>query len=548
MSPSLLLLLRLSYRARLRRHWRSLTSPRHAALAGVSLVVLLMALSMPIVLTLTDAYQGWRIDPELVREGVAMLLLLFFGVNLLSQGAAGVGALSFEPSEIDLLFPAPYARRELLAYKLIANTSGLCFNALALALMAYPFVPHATFAFAGGLLALWFIDLAPTAAALASATVGERTCKRAARWGILVVLAGTVFGLWQRWTQTADAELGQRFLELRACWQWQTLLAPFALFSGAMTAPRLFPEAVMGCGMGLLLDLALIGLIVRLDATYLETALRNSQRIQRQRLRQGAGGWEHAHSRVAGVSWRLPMFPYWEGAGPIFWRQSVSSLRRCRFGLLGLAFAGIFGMLFFIRGHEHRPPPLPLALLLGFYLTGVLCFVTCHDFRRDLDHLEGLKTLPIPASAIAAGELLTPVVVSTATLWIYLAGLMLCFYGPRWDLWLTAGLALSYHVFSAAFTNLAFLLYPVRPHGPHAKGLVQVGRELLLFSAQATLFVLAMALAFGAGAGVYFGCGKSVVLFWLTVWGALTAMSLALIPALGRAFERFDASRDMPAP
>jgi hypothetical protein len=365
---------------------------------------------------------------------------------------------------------------------------------------------------------------------------------------VLVGVAVTALGLWRGWTQTADAEIGQRFLDMRACWQWQTLLAPFTLFSRAMTAPRLFPEAAVGCGLGLLLDLAFILLIVRLDSSYVEAALLNSQRIHRQQLRQLSRRVGHRARRRAGGCFPEAAHVFLTGRARarFFWRQLVSSLRRSRFGLLGLGFAAIFGIQFFLQYHEHKPPPLPLALLLGFYFTGLLSFVTCHDFRRDLDHLEGLKTLPLPAGAIVAGELLTPVAVSTAALWTYLGGLMVCFYGPQADLWLTAIMGLSFHIFSAAFSNLALLLYPVRPHGPHPKGLVQMGRELLVFSAQATLFLVALALAFGAGAGVYLSCGKSWVLFWLTVWGVLTAMGLALIPAVAWAFNRFDVSRDLP--
>jgi hypothetical protein len=127
-------------------------SPRHAALAGISMLLLLVALSMPVWLTFTDAYRDWRIVPELVQEGAAVLLLLFFVVNVLGHGGSAVGALNFEPAEVDFLFPAPYARRELLTYKLLANTSGLFFNALALGLMFYPIRPAS-----GGRLRRWLV-------------------------------------------------------------------------------------------------------------------------------------------------------------------------------------------------------------------------------------------------------------------------------------------------------------------------------------------------------------------------------------------------------
>ena len=111
------------------------------------------------------------------------------------------------------------------------------------------------------------------------------------------------------------------------------LLLPFSFFGQAMTAQTL-PILLRWAMPAVVIDATLLGLLLMLDANYLEAASVASERryAQLQRIRSGS----FLSIGIAGNShWHVPHPPFLGGAGPIIWRQITAAVRSSK-GLLFL--------------------------------------------------------------------------------------------------------------------------------------------------------------------------------------------------------------------
>ncbi len=114
MPRALWLLLGLQTRAWLRSAGRSLGTVK-----GALLVLLGLAVFLPWMLSLflTPATSA-SMSAEVVRTWGPGWLLLYCVLNVLLS--SGERALYFNPAEVQFLFPGPFSRRQILAYKLLS--------------------------------------------------------------------------------------------------------------------------------------------------------------------------------------------------------------------------------------------------------------------------------------------------------------------------------------------------------------------------------------------------------------------------------------------
>src|SRR5262249_26340412 len=159
----------LKFKGWMRRLGRSLRSVKGVLLTLVGLVVFApYLLSWLFARHIPGEARGMNI--EATRRLGPWMLLLYCVLTLLFS--SGERAIYFTPSEVDFLFPAPFRRRQLLAYK-IANNLGLA--ALSAAFMSLFLGQNAAMplaAYVGMFLALSFMNLFAMAVALTTATVG----------------------------------------------------------------------------------------------------------------------------------------------------------------------------------------------------------------------------------------------------------------------------------------------------------------------------------------------------------------------------------------
>jgi hypothetical protein len=166
------------------------------------------------------------------------------------------------------------------------------------------------------------------------------------------------------------------------------------------------------------------------------------------------------------------------------------------------------------------------------------------DFRGDLDQMPWLKSLPVRPSAIAAGEMATPVVLLFACHLAIFGAAAAALPPMRGPLLAAAVLALPFDVLLVGVENLLFLLFPTRGSATPGE-LGAMGRQVVLFVVK----VLAVALACGVAAGLALAAmwaTRSAPLALAVASGVLALEAAALVPLVALAFGRFDPSRDTP--
>jgi len=538
--PALRLLLRMQVRARLRKVGRGAKTVKGAVFLCVMLGMFVLWIGPTVAVGLFVP----RTDPSLVRSYLAPGLLGFTLAALFSTGPES--GIFFFPAEVDLLFPAPFRRRELLLYRLTGLSLGVLFTALMFSAFLIPHVRFWIFGFCGIALAMAFIQLVPITLTLIISIVGERAYTRGRRIALVATaLLLAAAGVQATARQTAGGTI-EFFRQLRSTKIAAGVLAPFDVFSRMITADEFFPDFLGWGAVALAIDGVLVALVLRLDANFLESSITASQKLYLKLERMRSGQALMNLARPTAVRWRFPVFPCWRGAGPVAWRQLVSALRGSRgmIYLLLLIFTALT-LPVILLGHEEPvllivPAAGILPMLSLFLLPQMLQF----DFRGDLDRMDLLKTLPASPTAIAAGELLTPVLFATLFELPFATGI-----GLLQSDWGPIGLAVAafipaVNLFIFALENLVFLWFPYRMANLGAGDFQAFGRQMVIMFVKFVVLSIAGSLAAGLGAVTFALTDHSWLAALAVAWCIITCLGLALTPLVAFAFEKFDPSRD----
>lgn len=538
--PALRLLLRRQVSARLRKVKRGARTFK----GKLYLAVLVAVFTLWLGPTMLAAFLVPRGDPVLIRPFVTSGLFAFCVVTLIATGAES--GIFFTAAEVDFLFPAPFRRRDLLIYRLSGLGLGVLFSAFIFSLFLLSHVGHWFFGFYGIALALAFIQLVPITLNLAISVVGQAAYTRGRKiaLGLVGILVAVAAG--EALAQRAEGGAIEFVKHFPSTTVGMCLLAPFQVFSRTITAERVFPDFAGWGALALAVDAALITLVLRLDANFLESSIGASQRLYEKLQRMRSGQVWMNWSRPSAIRWRLPMPARWRGAGPVAWRQLTSALRGSR-GIVYflLMMGGGIALPVFFTGNGE--PSVMIGVLSGtlpmlslFLLPQLLQF----DFRGDLERIDVLKTLPASASAIAAGELITPVLFATVLELPIVIGLGL--FQTEWRFALAAAAAFvpAANLLVFAFENLVFLWYPHRLSNLGAGDFQALARQMLVMFLKFVLLGIGAGLAAGAGGLAYWLSDGSWPATLGAAWCVVTALGLALVPFVADAFRRFDPSVD----
>ncbi len=207
---------------------------------------------------------------------------------------------------------------------------------------------------------------------------------------------------------------------------------------------------------------------------------------------------------------------------------------------------------------------VPVLILAGYTLIVGPQFAR-QDIRSDLVNADILKTYPLSGWQILLGELLTPVVILTAILWLALLTLGLTFHAvdARLD-WLTAELRVAIGLGLAVLVpplvtlqllvpNAAALVFPgwfhlarTRGGGPEV-----IGQRMIFFFAQLLTMAFALLPAVGVGALIvvisshFIGTTVAVTIATLFVLAVLLAEVWCGVWLLGQRFEKLDLSSEL---
>ena len=442
-------------------------------------------------------------------------------------------ALAFSPPEIDFLFAGPFARRDLVLYKLVRVAIASLFGGMLAVIGLSTVIVFWPARLLGASLCLLGINLFATVVTLFREIVAEGAYK-AIRWGAAIVVLGAVFGAaFQFGTETLQGRIGSAVVA--------TALAPARVFAHVLAA-RSAGELALWSAFAILLDALLVGCVLLLDKGYVEAALRASQRRQRLLDRVSRGSIFLASSKSQSAV-ELRSLAILGPPGAIVRRQAVSAWRTSRSWMLRLGVGlGFYGFFLSRTAMGAAPILSSMAMFLVILFPQMMRF----DFRGDVDHLDDLKSLPISFRAIALAELAVPTALF-ATL-----ALVLAMSGGLWfGLPLTSMAMIAFAIPPLALgilalENFVFLLLPTRLFVPGQGGtLFFSGRRMLLMLLRLVLFTVGG----GVGASVaWIGwwITGSMTIAYLAAWSVAVVLALLLTEAAARAFRSFDVSLDMP--
>jgi hypothetical protein len=540
MDRALWLLLRLRLRGWLRRLRRALSTVRGILLCAFG--VLLFATWIGPAVLLGPAPPEHLHD---VRRFGPLVLVAFCVLNVvLSPGERGI---VFSPAEVNLLFPGPFSRRQLLLYKIAGGFGTALISALFVALLTRQHTASLVAGFVGLALIFLFGQLFSMTLALLASAVGARAYNRSRRLVLAAVLAGlAAVAILQ------GAEARQRgWLEVLQDVEQQpvvqAILTPVGWLIQASTAARVWPDLVQWAGLGLLLNAALLLVVLALDAHYLEAAAAASEKLyaRLQQLRRGApaGGLPSGSKARLG----LPSLPRWGGVGPVAWRQLTTALRSLGSLVLLLVIFGTVMVPALLSPGRRAGTDSPVAFAAAM-LVGMSLFVPAllpFDFRGDLDRMDLLKTLPLPTWRLVVGQLLAPVLVVCLAQLLMLAGAQAVGGGAEPIAWVTAAFLGPVNFLLFGVENLFFLLLPTRLTGLGPGDFQVLGRQMLLWLAKLLVLGVALALAGLAGLAAWL-LTESLLVVGVTLWVVVAGEAVSLLPLLVLAFDHFDVARDLP--
>jgi ABC-2 type transport system permease protein len=538
MPSSLLTLLRLHFKGKLRHSFRGLRTPR-----GLFFLVFgTLALCGWLGPRLYNALHAPRTDPTFVRTIAPFAILGFCLSNLFAS--IGENAVAFTGPEIDFLFPGPFTRRSLLGYKILKTALGTTITSVIFSILLLRYSASWIACWIGLWLTVQFMQLFAITVIMLAQTIGERAYSGARR--AILIVAGALVAIAA--IPTLISHLHSPLLEIMAqvhgTLAGRVLLAPFDVFARTITARP--GDLLKWAMLALLIDVIMLAVVIGLDANYLETASAVSQKRyeRRQRRKDGLGQLTTA----SGPRFRVFELPRLGGAGPIAWRQMIGAARSSRALLLLLLVIG-FGAGSILWQHGKGGGRLAsLEQMLGTVVWMNLVFISMlkFDFRDELDRLDLLRSLPIGPTAIAAAELFTPVLVLTLMQVVLLVALAVSVRGAWRFVLPAAAFAVPFNLLQAGIENLLFLMFPLRSAGLIAGDMQLVGRQMIVFVFKFGLLMFAAVACSAAGAVGYVFGGNSWKAFSVVAWVTLAFIAFATIPLLGRAFSRFDPSAHTP--
>lgn len=537
MNPALFKLIRLQSRGMVRRSLHGVTTPRRAGflLAGFAVLVLWIGPAL-------FAASRQRPAPQRLRDTAPMALLGICVLTIVSS--AGDKAISFTPGEVDMLFAAPFSRRELLAFKLIKSTLAALLTAAILSAAMLPYAQWWPAMYIGIVLTLVFVQLFSTVGVLAAQGLGQRAHSTMQRTILGLALVVAFFFAREFVASQGGMQAMYRF---RTTDVGEKVLAPFVPFADAMTAGTAI-ELVLAGGEALVINGCLLALVILFDANYVEAAMGASRRryAQIQRIRSGS----LLSSGIQGDRrWSLPKPPWLWGAGPIIWRQATSAVRSAKGLLIVMCIVAIAAAPLF--GAVLRTAALTgtiTTLLAGILVWGTILLSSLlkFDFRGDLDHMEELKVLPLAPAALAAGQIVVPTLILSVAHVLLLGSIAAIVPQGRDALAATAVLSLPFNALLMAAENFIFLLFPSRPAAVSPGDFQVLGRQAAQLVMKALTVVTGCVIALVVAAPFWMLSGSTIVLT-LIAGAVLSAEAVALVPAIAWAYRRFDPSVDTPA-
>jgi ABC-2 type transport system permease protein len=564
-------LLRASARNRLRLSLARLRRPRYALALVVGLLYLALIFYRP-----EGADAPAPADYLPIQRGFA--LGSAFALALLAAKwwvfGASTGPLAFTPAEIQLLFPAPLHRRDLILYRLLRVQISMLVSATFISLLLWRGGNSHPLALPLRLIGLWILfatsfmhQMGVTLVRTAAAQQGRGLQRNAPALIIvgvaIVLLAYSLAPAILSIHSMGDLSQGLRRIgDAMHAPIPNAILAPFRWIIAPAYAETTHAW-LLAIGPALLLLVGHYLWVLRADTVFEDAAVDASARRAARLAARAVARTGVAAPRTPGSTRsyvRLsPHGPVWSA---IIWKNTTAAARglkltgTLRFTLvLVVAFSVLRAVGFQGTFGASSVTLLGMAALVAVgYLAFAGPITIRNDLRADLAHLPMLRTYPLRGSTVVLAEILSSTLTLTA---LQFAASAVAFglltevpFRERFGILLAALVILPVvNLLSLTIQNGIALIVPawVRIGGPMDSG--QIAFEALgqrALGAIAANLLLGIALAPAAGAGVVVaklaGGTPLAVTLGVVIGLAVAAVELWIaIDWLGGVFERTDA-------
>jgi ABC-2 type transport system permease protein len=519
----------------------------------------------------TDAF-------ALLPELGALALLVVLVVNWATPRQA---ALAFSEAEIAFLFPAPVNRRMLVHYRLLASQVGLVFTALILTIVfarGQGIGGNPWFHAIGWWLILATLNLHFTGTSFVYSKLLNRSMTTGWRKATTIGVAGVLASALIVWAWSAMHWPGQGDLEspreIAAYIGSQLHVGPLPWLLAipkVLVAPYFAGSASgfwLALGPALAVLIAHYFWVVHTEVSFEEASIaRAEKRAARIRAVQ-QGDWR-GQSTARKV--QPPPFNLRNEGRPevaFVWKNllSTSAFFRPNVALIVLAII-LGGSEWLLRHPTLEPIRIFTAVIFGILLAATLLLgpmIARQDLRADLPNSDILKTYPLRGWQIALGELLTPLSILSALIWMCLLVEFLLLPADKL-MWLTPSLraaaALGLAVLVPPFVaiqllvpNAAAVLFPAWVHSAADRtdrGIEVMGQRLIFIAGQLLITAVAIVPAAITAAVIVF-VGQWLVGFVVAAALAVAAVFILLameawlgVRWLGSRFEQLDLSVEL---
>lgn len=483
---------------------------------------------------------------EPVLQGFSVALLLFLVPALVAAEAP-----FYWPQEVQFLFPAPLRRRELLLYMLVSRGWVQIFSGLWLGLVGMRMAVRPAAALPAVVLSMLFLFVASQLTGLIKLAVGDRLPPRATTVGRVAVYVAAGWLAWGFYREIQTEGFGPAVGALFQSPMMRAAMLPVRPFAEVFAAETA-GAALAWSAVCLAMVLAAAAAVLAMDVDFRERSLSSSaRRFERiRRMRRGRGGLGSAAAPV-NRKLRIPAFAWLGTAAPLARRHAYELGRGVRV-LATLVFMAAMAFVYVIFLPRMMDPDEAGALGTSLVVLAVVFPLLATggfpvDFRRDIERIAYLRSLPLRPSSVAVGE----VFVSAAT--VSIANLLLLAI----TVWmadgrvegrmaaLAAAVAVPVGWLAVALENWLFLLFPTRVQGDGGQQSAFVGKQLIkMFFKTCALAAVAvaaglMSMAGGWLAGTPGAALGAVIVVALACWGATLL--------LARAYQGFDLTVDAAA-
>ncbi len=479
--------------ARWRRLGRGFTTPRRFILSAVGLLLGVFYLGNVVV----SVCLREPMDAERFRTIVPLGLMAYVVWDLVKAACRRPPAgLVWTRAERERLLAAPFAHRDILAYRLAGVLLAAIAKALLFSIVMFVDIPIYGCGICGVLLALIFVDLLRMLVSLTAfglSAAAYNVCR-----GLILVMAGgivlsAVSLAWSKLDTNANAasgsiklvmNVGRAFMELGQTVPGQILATPFMIYTRIVSTDRISLALWTDILTGVSFVVGVAWLVIRLDAYFVAT-----QKLAERRRFVSTGPVRQTMDKrsleIGSLQIRVQ-----RGFAILVWRQLLGAKRYWASVLVAMAPPAVLSCLPLMVNRHSADAFYAVVGSLAFYSFVLLPSALKFDFRRDFYRMVVLKSLPIRPDSVVLGQLACPVLM-TSLFQLVMVGLAATMTRGSLSHFVAAMLILvPLNVLIFALDNLIFLLYP---HPMKQEGFETFLRTTLTFTAKGLFFAGAWA-------------------------------------------------------